>query len=246
MSDKKIKTAVILAAGKGTRLDKITKGEYPKPLTPIDGVPIIERSIQALIKQGVERILLGCGHMMESFNYLTEKYKEVEIVENPKYDELGSIYTLWVFREVVSGPFFLLEADILYDSEGLTFLGNGDLKHSKILTSAPVPLDDNVYYKSDQNVLQVLSKEPFEGKVEGAMTGIWALSEGFLKRFTEYFERQNISFNEDYETLMALYSKEKEPIMILNRPDFKWCEIDNEDHLEYAITKIWPEIRDKV
>lgn len=244
--NQKIKTAVILAAGKGTRLDKITKGEYPKPLTPIDGVPIVERSIQALIKQGVERILLGCGYMIESFHFLEEKYREVEIVENTKYDELGSIYTLWAFKELVTEAFFLLESDILYDPEGLEFLESNGMNGNGILTSEPVPLDDNVFYISKNDILQGLSKEKPEEIPEGVMTGIWILNQGFLQRFTEYWKENSISFNEDYEVLMADYSKEKEPINILRNSGFKWCEIDNENHLEYALNEVWPKIKDKV
>lgn len=242
----KIKTAVILAAGLGTRLDNVTGGEFPKPLTPIDGTPIIELSILALIKHGVNRILLGCGHMIENFDYLKDKYEEVEVVENKKYAEFGSIYTLLVFEELVPESFFLLEGDILYDSNGLKFLVKNAGKENGMLASAPASLDDNVFYNSTKSTLQKLSKEKPSREIEGVMTGIWILSQGFLQRFASFCSEEGISYNEDYEHLLANYSKQREAIKVIQDSDFDWCEIDTEKHLEYALNEVWPKIKDKV
>ncbi len=238
-----VKTAVILAAGKGTRLDKITKGEYPKPLTPVEGIPIVERSILALKAFGVKRILLGCGHMIEAFYYLVEKYEEVDVVENKKYAEFGSIYTFLVFEELVSEPFFLLEADILFDPRMISFLVEKMEKSNAILTSNPVPLDDNVFYYSKNEVLEKLTKEEPKQEPEGVMTGIWMLSGGFLKRFATFCEEEKVSFGEDYEHILAHYSQKNEPIEIVHSAELSWCEIDTEEHLEYARNTVWPKIR---
>lgn len=238
----KIKTAIILAAGKGTRLESVTGGLHPKPLTPIEGTPILEYSIQALQKNGVERILIGCGHMLESFLYLESKYG-VQIVENPKFDEYSSIYTLWVFKNMVSEPFYLLEADIVYDPKALEFLEAGDVQENRILTSPPLNQGDDVFYTSNDKVLMSLSKQVPDEIPEGAMTGIWALSEGFFSRFATYCEAKPIDFTEDYEMLLAEYSSEQEPIKVAHKKDLYWSEIDNELQLNYAIEHVWPNIK---
>jgi 2-aminoethylphosphonate-pyruvate transaminase len=238
-----IKTAIILAAGKGTRLRSVTGDEFPKPLTPIDNQPVIEYSIDALINSGVKRILIGCGHLLESFQYLTEKYDEVEIVENPKYDILASIYTLLILEPYVEEPFYLLEADILYDPKIFQRLSLDQNSQNKIVTSTPLSLDDNVYYRSENGNLVQLTKKQMGEKPEGVMTGIWALSAGILQRFSEYCSRLQIDYSEDYEVMLAQFSSEVEPIEIVHIPDLNWCEIDNEDHLKYAQTQVLPQIK---
>jgi 2-aminoethylphosphonate-pyruvate transaminase len=236
-------TAIILAAGKGTRLRSVTGDEFPKPLTPLDGKPIIEYSIQALIAHGVNRILIGCGHLIEKFEYLEEKYDEVQIVENPLYDVRASIYTLLIFEKLVPESFYLLEADILYDHKVFSRMEKQSGDKNLIVTSKPLDLDDNVYFSSDDGVLTGLSKQ-LEGEAEGVMTGIWRLSEGLLSRYAHFCDEINIDYSEDYEIMLARFSAHKEPIEVAHFEDLNWCEIDNEVHLDYALEEVLPEIKE--
>ncbi|MEX0844870.1 MAG: sugar phosphate nucleotidyltransferase [Balneolaceae bacterium] len=244
-----VKTAIILAAGMGTRLRSVTGEKFTKPLTPIGDFPVIEYSIRALINAGVERILLGCGYMIESFRYLEAKYSEVEVVENPKYDVFASIYTLLIFEDIVQEPFYLLEADIIYDPDILFNMRGekGAEEENIILTSVPLQLDDNVYFSSDEGALTGLSKKlPAAGEPEGVMTGIWVFKEGLLSRFSQYCKSKKIDYSEDYEILLAEYSAAQEPINILHAQELNWCEIDNESHLEYAVEEVFPKIKKKL
>lgn len=238
-----IKTAIILAAGKGTRLRSFTGDEFPKPLTPLNGQPIIEYSIHALRAAGIERILIGCGYMIESFRFLEEKYEEVEVIENPHYSTRASIYTLLIFEPLVKEAFYLLEADILYESSIFEKIPWADSSQNRIVTSAPLNLEDNVYFDSDKEKLVSLTKDRSTIKnPKGVMTGIWALSKGFLSRFSAYYHKEEMDYSEDYEVMLAHYSSEKEPIKISYFPELIWCEIDNEDHLNYALNNVLPNL----
>ncbi len=60
--------AVILAAGKGTRMGGLTAG-LPKPMLPVRGRPILEHILDGLIAAGIRRffIVTGfCGDVIES------------------------------------------------------------------------------------------------------------------------------------------------------------------------------------
>ena len=59
-----LKTAVIIAGGKGTRLGKIAD-EIPKPMVKLDGKPILERIVTWLQKNGVEKIIIGVAYKKE-------------------------------------------------------------------------------------------------------------------------------------------------------------------------------------
>ncbi len=64
----KLRTAMILAAGYGTRMAELTR-ELPKPLLPLNGVRIIEVVIRSLAHRGIERAVVN-------LHYRPEKMRE--------------------------------------------------------------------------------------------------------------------------------------------------------------------------
>lgn len=58
--------AIILAGGKGTRLQPFTM-TIPKPLLPVGDVPIVEVVIRQLAAAGINRVVLTLGHMAHLF-----------------------------------------------------------------------------------------------------------------------------------------------------------------------------------
>ena len=63
-----IKTAVILAGGKGERMMPITEFQ-PKALVPINGVPILKLQIIQLINCGVSKIYVLTGYLGQQIQY---------------------------------------------------------------------------------------------------------------------------------------------------------------------------------
>ena len=59
-----VRTAVILGAGRGTRLRPITD-TVPKILVPVRGVPLCDRIVDSLIAAGIERIVFVVGYLSE-------------------------------------------------------------------------------------------------------------------------------------------------------------------------------------
>lgn len=59
-----INKAVILAAGRGTRMGGLTD-ELPKPMVRVKGTPILETIVRGLVANGVEEILLVVGWRKE-------------------------------------------------------------------------------------------------------------------------------------------------------------------------------------
>ncbi|HZI32411.1 MAG TPA: nucleotidyltransferase family protein [Candidatus Binatia bacterium] len=60
----KIKTAMLLAAGYGTRLKPLTD-HTPKPLVPVAGRPMIEYALDKLREYGIERVVINVSHLKE-------------------------------------------------------------------------------------------------------------------------------------------------------------------------------------
>ena len=70
----KITTAVILAAGLGTRLKHHTEAQ-PKGFLEVDGMSLIERSIEILVRAGISEIIIGTGYLYEHFDLLKKNIR---------------------------------------------------------------------------------------------------------------------------------------------------------------------------
>lgn len=101
--------AILLAAGKGTRLRPLTD-TIPKPLIEINGLPMIERQIQYLKEKGIIEIIVVTGYLKEKFDYLADEY-DIKLVHNDKYDEYNNLYTMYLVREYLQDT-YVLEGDI--------------------------------------------------------------------------------------------------------------------------------------
>ena len=101
--------AILLAAGKGTRLRPLTD-TTPKPLIEVNGLPMIERQIQYLKEKGITEIIVVTGYLKEKFDYLAYEY-DVKLVYNDKYDEYNNLYTMYLVREYLQDA-YVLEGDI--------------------------------------------------------------------------------------------------------------------------------------
>ena len=74
-----INTAIILAGGKGTRLQSVVS-EVPKPMAPINGIPFLEIQIKYWIKQGINNFILSVGYKKEIIiNHFGFKFHTAEI-----------------------------------------------------------------------------------------------------------------------------------------------------------------------
>lgn len=91
------KNAIILAAGKSTRLAPFTY-ERPKGLFKVKKEILIERQIEQLLAAGITEIYVVVGYMKEKYFYLEEKY-DVKLIINNQFGKTGNLYTLYIARE---------------------------------------------------------------------------------------------------------------------------------------------------
>ena len=89
----KVKSAIILSAGFGTRCVPLTY-ETPKGLLEIHGRPMIERQIEQLREKGITEIVIVVGYKKEKFDYLVDKYG-VKLVYNPEYATKNNLASLF-------------------------------------------------------------------------------------------------------------------------------------------------------
>lgn len=238
-----IKTAVILAAGLGSRLKDRTK-TMPKGFLTIDEKPLIIHSIEKLAQAGIERIIIGTGYHSEFYEDLKSRFPLVECIKNDEYSSTGSMYTLYNIRNYINEDFLLLESDLLYDKRGLYELIEDD-RSDVILSSGKTYSGDEVYIEADEcNNLINMSKVSSElNSIYSELVGITKVSLDFYNKMCNYTCKaleQNSKL--DYEKVIVAASKEKD-IYVKKLEGYAWCEIDDESHLERALSKIYPKIK---
>lgn len=107
----RVKRAIFVAAGFGTRLVPITFNT-PKPLVRVHGIRIIDRLIDACLQAGIDEIYIVRGYLGELFDQLLYKYPMIKFLENPIYNEANNISSALVTRYMLSNA-YVFEADLL-------------------------------------------------------------------------------------------------------------------------------------
>ena len=113
----KVKRAVIVAAGFGSRLVPITLNT-PKPLIRVNGVRIIDRLIDALLQAEIEEIYIVRGYLSTQFDDLLYKYPFLKFIENPDYNESNNIGSILYARKHLEQA-YIFEADLLLYNKSL-------------------------------------------------------------------------------------------------------------------------------
>ena len=108
---------IIMAGGRGTRISELFP-DIPKPLIPIDNIPVLEREINSLRNQGFTDMILTVSHMADKIiDYFGDGSRlgvkiEYFVEETP----LGNVGALYKIRNQIGAePFLLLNADAVFD-----------------------------------------------------------------------------------------------------------------------------------
>lgn len=107
----RVKRAVFIAAGFGSRLVPITFNT-PKPLVRVHGQRIIDGLLDACIAAGIEDIVIVRGYLGDQFDQLLYKYPMIKFLENPVYNEANNISSALVARYML-GNAYVFEADLV-------------------------------------------------------------------------------------------------------------------------------------
>lgn len=111
----RVKRAIFLAAGFGSRLVPITLNT-PKPLVLVNGKKIIETLLDACREAEIEEIIIVTGYLSDQFEILLKKYPNIKFIVNKKYNEANNISSSYLVRDKFANA-YVLESDLyLYNS----------------------------------------------------------------------------------------------------------------------------------
>lgn len=110
--------AIILAAGKGTRMMPLTK-DTPKPLLVVKGKTLLEHKFDILPEE-ITDIVLVIGHMGDQIRKkFGNKYKGKKIHYVEQKELLGTAHSLWQAKEVLTKPFLVMMGDDFYHKDDI-------------------------------------------------------------------------------------------------------------------------------
>lgn len=195
-----IDTAVIMAAGKGTRFGSRTNA-MPKGFIEFKGKSMIERSIYNLLSVGIERIIIGTGYHREWYEDLANSYPQIVTVFSPLFAESNSMETLFQCRYAIGEKdFLLLESDLVYEPRALKLLIEDS--HQDIMLASDVIKFQDQYYIAVDEYLDLLKcstdkkalidetgEEPY-----GELVGIHKISNKFYREMIEDYERNRSKY----------------------------------------------------
>jgi bifunctional UDP-N-acetylglucosamine pyrophosphorylase/glucosamine-1-phosphate N-acetyltransferase len=176
--------AVILAAGRGSRMGKLTEAS-PKPMLEVTGKTLIEHKLDALPKE-VDEIILVVGYMGSVVQqYFGGFYKDKKIFyveqENPAG---GTAEAVWLCRELLHDRFLVMNGDNIYGSEDIRACADSPdwavlVKENQRIRTGRVLVNDGGC------VTGIAENSEHDGEIGNANTGLYALD-------TRLFEYQPI------------------------------------------------------
>ena len=234
----RIRTALLLAAGTGTRLRPLTD-DSPKCLTEVNEITILERLIRSLRAWEFERLVVVVGHLdgrVRDFLDSSAGGLTIQYVRSTKYRTTNNIYSLWAARRAIQEPFLLLECDLVFDD---VLLGKM-LEPDRIAISRILPWMNGTTVSLDHahrvTRFHMGKDEPPE-KLTHKTVNMYSFSRPSWQRVTRRLDRHISAglVNGYYETVFAEMVEDGdlsfEAVFFDNR---RWYEIDTLEDLRGA------------
>lgn len=227
--------ALILAAGRGTRLAPLTDNR-PKSLVEVNGHPILFKQIENLYQNGIYDITIVSGYRAEMLEKTVhEKYPEVHIIESVNYASTNNMYSAYIAREAVEGhDFLMMNADVFYDASVITaLLAFG--RTNAIMTDIGLYMEESMKVVEREGRLIQIAKTVSAEEALGASIDVYKFSaeggKAFFAKCAEYIEEKKevklwseVALND----ILAEIVFQACPLV------GRWVEIDNHDDLAAA------------
>lgn len=237
--------AIILAAGMGRRLKKLTEHQ-PKCMVQVNEVPMIERMLKQLEHYHLNKIILVTGHegeQLKSFIGSLSLHTPVTFIDNPVYQTTNNIYSLYLAKEhLLQDDTILLESDLIFEQEVLTQIINDPYPNLALVAHFESWMDGTVVLLDEKdNIMKFLTRKDF--RFEDIHSYYKTVN---IYKFSRSFSTTHyVPFLEAYSKALgnnAYYEQVLKVISLLDDHDLKatrlengfWYEIDDEQDLDIA------------
>ena len=248
--------AIILAAGRGSRLSQSQGSQLPKCLLKFGGVSLLERHLRLLQAVGVQEVVMALGfeHQQvaaELARLAALGLPRAEIHINERFT-LGSVLSVHVVAEAMrrGGEVLLMDADVLYDERIAQALAGGAAPGNRILIDRGFEMGEEPVKVCVRDGIPVeLRKQVAPGlryDTIGESVGFFRLDESAARRFADlvaqYVDsgRSNLPHE---ETLRDLILERSQVFQIVDVTGAPWLEIDFPADIERANREVLPRLQ---
>lgn len=213
-----------MAGGEGSRLRPLTS-QYPKPLVPVAGTPVVEHILRLLREHGITQVILTLQYLgAEIRNRLgdgSDLDMEIDyVVEDRPLGTAGSVRNA---AHLLDGTFLVISGDALTDID-LTWIVEEHRRHqshaSIVLKSVPNPLEYGVVVTQADGRVERFLEKPSWGEVfsDHANTGIYVIEPSVLDHIEPEIA---VDWSQDVFPGML---RRKEPLYGIVAQGY-WCDI---------------------
>jgi choline kinase len=233
--------AVILAAGKGTRLDGAAV--KPKCLVEIGGASLLHRQIDTLRSLDVKRIVVVIGFGGDRIREACDS--EITFVENIHFSETSSMYSLWLAREHLSDGFVVLNSDVLFHQQLLAKLIESSRDDALLISDQEAtPLgDEEMKVKVREELVVDISKDIDPLEADGENVGIVKFGARGARVLVSYMDELIAKGAvKDWAPRAFREYALNHPLHALSTDGLPWIEIDFPEDYQRAVDEIYPKI----
>jgi choline kinase len=235
---------IILAAGKGSRLNG-TAGESPKCLVKAGGLTLVERQIRALRRAGIDDIAVVVGCQAEQVRRACGH--GITYVENTKYAQTNSMYSLWMARPLLFEGFVVLNCDVLFHPILLHDLLTS--RHENALLLAYREADQPPFGDEEMKVqvrcgrVREMSKQMDPEAADGENLGIVKFGPAGAAEVVKTMDRLIAAGGvRDWAPRAFREFAQEHPLHAIGTRGFPWIEIDFPEDYQRAIREVLPQI----
>jgi choline kinase len=235
---------VILAAGKGSRLNG-TAGDKPKCLVEAGGVTLLERQICALEQAGIGYIVVVVGCQAERVR--ASSPSGVKWVENSRFLETNSLYSLWTARALLYEGFVVLNCDVLFHPALLDDLLNAHQDAALLIDyrkpGDPPYGDEEMKVKVRSGLVVEISKTMDPAEADGENLGIVKFGRDSAPHVVAILDRivARGGLREWAPKAFDTFAQDR-PLHAIGTRGRPWIEIDFPEDYRRAVREILPAI----
>ena len=238
--------AIILAAGMGRRLGEYTK-DNTKCMLPVNGVRLIDRTLNQLAKLQLNRVVIVVGYKRQNLiDYIGNRYEgqlNIEYVENPIYNKTNNIYSLALAKDKLQeDDTLLIESDLIFDDGMFSLLTENPYPNLALVAKYETWMDGTmVRLDSENNIVNFVPKAAFDYNETDSYyktVNIYKFSREFSQtKYVPFLEAYSkaVGNNEYYENVLRIISfLNSHDLKALPITNEKWYEIDDKQDLDIA------------
>jgi len=236
--------AVILAAGIASRLRPLTDNT-PKCLLKVGSKNLLERTINAVITNGIDEIVIVTGYLRSMIeDFVKSKYPQlkVQFIYNEVYASTNNIYSLWMTKEAVKGEdILLMDSDILFDPQIIARLLESTHPTCLALNSHELGEEEIKVIADPKGRIIEISKTCSIEDAIGESIGIERMSKDFVRILFDELDRMIVQNNQSgvfYELAFENVISNGAEFYVVDTTSLFSMELDTVEDFENACTKL--------